>query len=88
MLGYRGTSVFSEFLQKLSSSDPRDVLRLSKIREAAIDHASSMVMLAEERLTAGWTLLSPMHFNIRISDKFEEKILVLVREYLDGKHTC
>lgn len=78
MLGYRGTSVFSEFLQKLSSSDPRDVLRLSKVREAAIEHASSLAVLGEERLTAGWTLLSPMLFNIRLADKFEEKILLLV----------
>lgn len=78
MLGHRGTSVFAEFLQKLSSSDPAAVLRLSKIREAAIEHSGSLVILEDEKLVAGWTLLSPIYFNTRIADKFEEKILILV----------
>ncbi|KAG8818172.1 hypothetical protein FRC18_000225, partial [Serendipita sp. 400] len=50
MLGYRGISVFTEFLQTLSSADPGDIVRLSKVREAAIEHATSMVILADERL--------------------------------------
>ncbi|KAF8969687.1 SacI homology domain-containing protein [Flammula alnicola] len=36
MLGNRTTSVFSEFLLKLQSTDPRDLIRLSKIRAEAI----------------------------------------------------
>ena len=78
MLGYRGPSVFTEFLQTLSSSEPSEVIRLSKVREAAIDHASSMVLVGDERLTAGWTLLSPEALDVRLADKFEEKILLLV----------
>lgn len=79
MLGYRGTSVFIEFMQNLSSSDPRELLRLSKIREAAIDQACSIVVYSGERFLYGWTLLSPTELNSRIADKFEEKILLLVR---------
>ncbi|KAG8835535.1 hypothetical protein FRC17_002764 [Serendipita sp. 399] len=77
MLGYRGIGVFTEFLQTLSSADPGDIIRLSKVREAAIEHAASMVILDEERLMAGWTLLSPENMNSKLADKFEEKILLL-----------
>jgi len=80
MLGYRGTSVFAEFLLKLSSSDPRDVLRLSKIRAAAIESATRIVVLDGEEFKYGWTMLSPVDFNVRISDKFEEKILLVVSD--------
>jgi phosphatidylinositol 4-phosphatase len=78
LLGNRGTSVFTEFLRNLSSSDPRDVLRLSKVREAAIEHASAMVILGDEKVVGSWTLLSPVDFNVRIADYFEEKVLILV----------
>ncbi|KAG8767727.1 hypothetical protein FRC20_005520 [Serendipita sp. 405] len=77
MLGYRGIGVFTEFLQTLSSADPGDIVRLSKVREAAIEHATSMVILADERLMVGWTLLSPENMNAKLADKFEEKILLL-----------
>jgi hypothetical protein len=80
MLGCRGTSVFAEFLLKLSSSDPRDVLRLSKIRAAAIESATKIVVLDGEDFKAGWTMLSPVDFNVKISDKFEEKVLLLVSD--------
>ncbi|KIM25985.1 hypothetical protein M408DRAFT_330774 [Serendipita vermifera MAFF 305830] len=77
LLGNRGLSVFTEFLQNLSSSDPRDALRLSKVREAAIENATAMVVLGDERTVASWTLLSPAEYNVRLSDYFEEKILIL-----------
>jgi len=35
ILGNRNLSVFSEFLLKLQSSDPRDLIRLSRIRTEA-----------------------------------------------------
>jgi len=81
LLGNRGTSVFTEFLQNLSSADPRDMLRLSKVREAAIEHASAIVILGDEKPMGSWTLLSPVVFNVRIADYFEEKILILVCFY-------
>lgn len=80
MLGQRGTNVFAEFLLKLSSSDPRDMLRLSKIRAAAIEAAAGIVVLDGETLKFGWTMLSPVEFNVRISDKFEEKMLLVVSD--------
>jgi hypothetical protein len=81
MLGYRNVNVFAEFLQNLSSSDPRDALRLSKVREAAVQQVSSIVIPEEERLTIGWTLLSPIEFDTKLADRFEEKILLVVGDY-------
>lgn len=78
MLGNRTLSVFSEFLLKLQSTDPRDLIRLSKIRAEAIATSVSRVISEDERLLSGWTLLSPEELNTKIGDKFEEKILLLV----------
>lgn len=78
MLGYRTVSVFSEFLLKLQSTDPRELIRLSRIRAEAIATSVSRVLDERESLLAGWTLISPEHLNTKISDKFEEKVLLLV----------
>ena len=79
MLGYRTLSVFSEFLVKLQSTDPRERVRLDKIRTEAIADAVSRVLPEGETLLSGWTLLSPAELNARVSEKLEEKILLLVR---------
>ncbi|CAG8736713.1 1108_t:CDS:2, partial [Acaulospora colombiana] len=65
----------------MSSSDPRDALRLSKVREAAVQQTASIVISEEERLTIGWTLLSPIEFDTKLADRFEEKILLLSYDY-------
>ena len=37
-------------------------------------------MLSEgERLLSGWTLFAPEELNTKVGDKFEEKVLLLVR---------
>lgn len=77
MLGYRTLSVFSEFLVKLQSTDPRERVRLDKIRTEAIADAVSRVLPEGETLLSGWTLLSPAELNARVSEKLEEKILLL-----------
>jgi phosphatidylinositol 4-phosphatase len=77
-LGNRTLSVFSEFLLKLSSTDPRELIRISKIRAAAIETCSSRVLFEGEMQIGGWTLFSPVDLNTRLSDKFEEKVLLLV----------
>lgn len=79
VLGNRTLSVFSEFLLKLQSTDPRDLIRLSKIRAEAIATSVSRVLDEGERLLSGWTLFAPEQLNTRIGDKFEEKVLLLVR---------
>lgn len=79
MLGNRTTSVFSEFLLKLQSTDPRDLIRITKIRQDAIATCVSRVLPEGERLLSGWTLFAPEELNTRIGDKFEEKVLLLVR---------
>lgn len=79
MLGNRTISVFSEFLLKLQSSDPRDLIRISRIRAEAIAECVSRVLSEGERLLSGWTLFAPSEMNVRVGDKFEEKVLLLVR---------
>ena len=86
VLGYRTLSVFSEFLLKLQSTDPRDLIRLSKIRAEAIATSASRVLSDGERLLSGWTLFAPEGLNTRLGDKFEEKILLLVRFYIKYCH--
>ena len=77
--------MFSEFLSKLSSTDPRDVPQLSKMRSAAIEHATSLVVSEGEKVRSGWTLLSPTPLNVKVADKFEEKVVLLVRiAFLSG----
>ncbi|KAI0256643.1 SacI homology domain-containing protein [Lactifluus subvellereus] len=78
MLGFRTLSVFSEFLLKLQSTDPRELIRLSNIRAEAIATCVSRVLEDGERLLAGWTLFSPTALNTRLGE-FEEKVLLLVR---------
>jgi hypothetical protein len=78
MLGYRTISVFSEFLLKLQSTDPRELIRLSRIRAEAIATSVSRVLDEGETLLSGWTVFAPEKLNTRFSDKFEEKVLLLV----------
>ncbi|KAF5373719.1 hypothetical protein D9758_000704 [Tetrapyrgos nigripes] len=80
-LGNRTISVFSEFLNKLQSSDPRDLIRLGKIRAEAIGDSVSRCLSEGERLLKGWTLFAPEELNVRIGDKFEEKVLLLSYDY-------
>ncbi|KAJ7510013.1 SacI homology domain-containing protein [Mycena galericulata] len=82
MLGNRTLSVFAEFLLKLQSTDPRDLIRLSKIRAEAIATSVSRVLAEGERLLSGWTLFAPEELNARIGDKFEEKVLLLTAKAL------
>ncbi|CAE6441727.1 unnamed protein product [Rhizoctonia solani] len=77
MLGHRTTSVFSEFLLQLSSTDPREILKVSKIRASAIETTVSRVLSENEHSVNAWTLLSPVEVGVAVSDKFVEKILVL-----------
>ncbi|CEL51652.1 Phosphatidylinositide phosphatase SAC2 OS=Danio rerio GN=inpp5f PE=3 SV=1 [Rhizoctonia solani AG-1 IB] len=77
MLGHRTTSVFSEFLLQLSSTDPREILKVSKIRASAIETTASRVLLENEHCVNAWTLLSPVDVGVTVSDKFVEKILLL-----------
>ncbi|KAF7778523.1 hypothetical protein Agabi119p4_2868 [Agaricus bisporus var. burnettii] len=77
MLGNRTISVFSEFLLKLQSSDPRDLIRLSKIRTEAIATSVARVLPEGEGLLSGWTLFAPEELNVKLGSKFEEKVLLL-----------
>lgn len=79
MLGFRTISVFSEFLLKLQSTDPRELIRLSNIRTEAIATCVSRVLEEGETLLSGWTVFSPTTLNTKLGEKFEEKVLLLVR---------
>ncbi|KIL00905.1 hypothetical protein PAXRUDRAFT_128798 [Paxillus rubicundulus Ve08.2h10] len=77
MLGYRTITVFSEFLLKLQSTDPRELIRLSRIRAEAIATSVSRVLDEGETLLSGWIVFAPEQLNTKFSDKFEEKVLLL-----------
>ncbi|PBK97085.1 hypothetical protein ARMGADRAFT_1052868 [Armillaria gallica] len=77
VLGHRTLSVFSEFLLKLQSSDPRDLIRLSKIRAEAIATSVARVLEEGESLLAGWTMFAPEEMTVKVGDKWEEKVLLL-----------
>ncbi|KAF9265526.1 hypothetical protein L218DRAFT_957123 [Marasmius fiardii PR-910] len=77
MLGNRTISVFSEFMLRLQSTDPSDLIRLSKIRAEAVATSVSRCLSEGERLLAGWTLFAPEELNTKIGDKFEEKVFLL-----------
>ncbi|KAK0228754.1 SacI homology domain-containing protein [Armillaria fumosa] len=77
MLGHRTLSVFSEFLLKLQSTDPRDLIRLSKIRAEAIATSVARVLEEGESLLAGWTMFAPEEMTVKVGDKWEEKVLLL-----------
>ncbi|KAJ3576644.1 hypothetical protein NP233_g298 [Leucocoprinus birnbaumii] len=81
-LGNRTLSVFSEFLLKLQSSDPRDLIRLSKIRTEAIATSVARILPEGEGLLSGWTLFSPEELNTKLGLKFEEKVLLLTMKAL------
>lgn len=81
MLGFRTLSVFSEFLLKLQSTDPRELIRLSNIRAEAIATCVSRVLEEGETLFSGWTLFSPVVLNTKLGEKFEEKVLLLVCQF-------
>ena len=83
MLGNRTLTVFSEFLLKLQSTDPSELIRVSKIRAEAIATSVARVLEDGERLLSGWTLLSPSDVNTKVGNRFEEKVLLLVCQSLN-----
>ncbi|TCD64143.1 hypothetical protein EIP91_004492 [Steccherinum ochraceum] len=76
MLGNRTLSVFSEFLLRLQSSDPSELIRISKIRAEAIATSVARVLEDGERLLSGWTLFAPVDMNTKVG-RVEEKVLLL-----------
>lgn len=77
MLGYRTLCVFEEFLIKLQSTDPRELIRLSRIRAEAIATSVARILSEGETLISGWTIFSPEQLNVKFDDRFEEKVLLL-----------
>lgn len=78
MLGYRTLAVFGEFLNKLASTDPRELIRLGRIRAEAVATSVARVLPEGESLLSGWTLLSPAELNTKTGEKWEEKVLLVV----------
>ncbi|KAG8998701.1 hypothetical protein FRB94_005962 [Tulasnella sp. JGI-2019a] len=76
-LGNRNAAVFSEFMLKLQSTDPKEMIRLGKIRAAAIETSVEMVLYQGETLVYGWTLMSPFEMNVKAGGEFVEKVLLL-----------
>ncbi|KAI6109734.1 SacI homology domain-containing protein [Pisolithus sp. B1] len=85
MLGHRTLSVFTEFLLKLRSTDPGELMRLSRIRAEAIATSVSLLLEEGETLFSGWTVFSPEALNVKLSERFEEKVLLLSYDYVLDK---
>lgn len=68
---------FVEFQNRIDLSDPVELLRLSNIREEAIETCSRLVLLDGEVKVAGWTLLSPQEQDVIRSTNFLEKVLLI-----------
>jgi hypothetical protein len=68
---------FTEFQERLDTSDPGEILRLVKIRQVAIDTSTTSILTDGETRLCAWTLLSPKEGNVIRSSKYEEKILLL-----------
>ncbi|GAA5941804.1 uncharacterized protein JCM15063_000776 [Sporobolomyces koalae] len=71
---------FEEFSERLETSDPREILRLSQIRQEAVETSAKEVLWEGEDKLDGWTLLSPSEIDtIRPGrgGKFEEKVFLL-----------
>lgn len=79
MVGQRSIAVFSEFLANLQASDGISLVRLSRIRAAAIEVCSARVIEEGELRVAGWTLFSPEEANVRLTAKLEEKVVLLTK---------
>ena len=72
-------NAISEFNSNLLASDPRESMRLSRIRSSAIDSSTAAVLLEGEKLVAGYTFLSPVEPGaIKVGVKgFEEKVFII-----------
>ena len=68
-------SVFSEFLLKLSSTNPCELIWIIKIWADAIETCSLQVLSEGQKQIRGWTLFPLVDLNTRLNDKFEEKVL-------------
>ncbi|ORX40908.1 SacI homology domain-domain-containing protein [Kockovaella imperatae] len=79
LLGHRNLGVFNEFLENLESSDASTLIKLSRVRAAAIETSSARVLEEDEQRIAGWTMLSPEDRNVRLTLKLEEKVLLLTK---------
>ncbi|KAI5451680.1 hypothetical protein NCC49_001661 [Naganishia albida] len=77
MIGERNLTVFSEVLANLGSVDKTSLVRLSRIRAAAVETCSARVLEEGERRIYGWTVFSPEEPNMRFTQKLEEKILLV-----------
>ncbi|KII89160.1 hypothetical protein PLICRDRAFT_40794 [Plicaturopsis crispa FD-325 SS-3] len=76
-LAHRNLSVFAEFLLSLQSTDPRELLRLARIRAEAVATSVERVLSEGERLLGGWTLFAPEGMNTKVGPRWEEKVLLL-----------
>ena len=73
-------NAFAEFGEKMQSSDPGEIVRLSNIRKNAIETASKTVIAEGETCLHAWALLSPAESGHIKDTAFEEKILLVTRQ--------
>ncbi|KAI8978936.1 SacI homology domain-containing protein [Pilobolus umbonatus] len=82
ILGYHKTEIFRHVPRSSKmSAEPGIERRWAKIRSDAIDISSEIVISDDERILAGWTMLSPISNSARSTNRrpkrFEEKVVLL-----------
>ncbi|CAG8450076.1 3262_t:CDS:10 [Ambispora gerdemannii] len=82
ILGNRNIDVFLELQQKFEVSDPGDADRWAKVRAAAVETTSEIVIVDNETKLNGWTFLSPVESNTKRSKAYEEKVVLLTSKAL------
>ncbi|KAL1923661.1 uncharacterized protein VTP21DRAFT_8641 [Calcarisporiella thermophila] len=80
LLNHHKIDILLQIQEKANSAEPGESLRWAKIRENAINVSASIVIHDEEKLLAGWTLLSPTEPCQVRSKSYEEKVLLLTQK--------
>ncbi|CAO1634800.1 unnamed protein product [Parajaminaea phylloscopi] len=78
-LTLKGLEKFSDELQTV---DPSNETRLARVRAAAIETCTALVLADSESVIGAWTLFAPLAPNTVQSDKLEEKIVLLTSRAL------
>ncbi|CAG8478538.1 5695_t:CDS:10 [Ambispora leptoticha] len=82
ILGNRDVDVFLELQQKFEVSEPGDADRWAKVRAAAVETTSEIVIVDNETKLNGWTFLSPVESNTKRGKAYEEKVVLLTNKAL------
>lgn len=80
--GSIGLHGLERYYDDLNSRDPSESIRLTRVRDSAIESCRREVVPQSEDLIGGWTLCSPLQANTVQALKLEEKVALLTAKAL------